>query len=700
MRLFIAEKPSLGRAIAENLGPGQKRNGYIECGQDVVTWCFGHLLEMNPPDAYNPDYKLWKREHLPIVPDSFQVSVKKDCAAQLKIIGELLKKSSAVVNAGDPDREGQLLIDEVLEYHQYTGKCERIWLASLDEKSVQKALATLEDNAGFAALRDAARARSQADWLVGMNCTRAMTLVGREAGAQGVLSLGRVQSPTLTLVVRRDLDIEQFVPQPYSVLQAACKHANGSFVATFQPEETQAGLDSDGRLISKDEAYKIQNAVAGQQGEILEARKERKKKNPPLPYNLSALQKAASAKHGMSAQQVLDIAQSLYEKKLTSYPRSDCRYLPDEQFVDAARILTALGGGGMSAFHALAKNANSSIKGPGWNTKKVTAHHAIIPTGEIPERLTDDEMALYMMIAQSYLIQFYSAQEYEAQKITIKSKDTLWKATGQKILERGWTAFFKAEKEENEEDDQSLPECQTGEEIDVVDIEILSKTTKPPSRFTEGTLIEAMSDVHRFIDDPEAKKTLKENEGIGTEATRANIIETLKKRGFLEAKKKNIISSEMGRQLVKMAPAILTDPVTTAKWESRLSSIATGQESLTDFMSAMTGNVNELVQSIFTLKLDLLPGAYPCPECGRPLTRRQSKKNNKWYWGCFNNDGHQTNEPVFLKDEKGKPVPRAVVPCPECKAPMKSIKTSKGPCMACFNLEAHQSGKPKFFEKQ
>ena len=679
MKLFIAEKPSLGRAIAAGLGDAEKRNGYIECGQNVVTWCFGHLLEMNQPEAYDEKYRVWKKEDLPILPNFFQTSVRKDAAAQMKIIGKLLRDAESVVNAGDPDREGQLLVDEVLEYHDYAGFCERIWLAALDDKSVKKALASMTGNNDYTGLRDAARARSQADWLVGMNCTRAMTLKGRDAGSQGVLSLGRVQTPTLALVVNRDLAIENFKPHPYFTLHVEILHEAGTFTGTFQPLDTQKGLDDQGRLINPDETYRIKKEVSGQAGKIIEAVTEKKKKNPPLPHCLSSLQKAASSKLGMGAKQVLDVAQALYEKKLTTYPRSDCRYLPEEQFDEARSVLTALSN--LPGLEQLAENTDSSIKSAAYNTKKVTAHHAIIPTGEIPSNLSADESALYRMIAQSFCIQFYAAMEFEAQKILTGINHTVWKSTGRKILNPGWTAFIK-EQDDKTPGNQALPEVHQDDDITAAQVDIKSQKTKPPARFTEGTLIEAMANVHKFIEDTEAKKTLKENEGIGTEATRAGIIETLKARHLLELQKKNIISTDLGRQLVKMAPGVLTDPVTTAQWESRLSAIADDKESLSGFMKDQTNQVPELVKAIFALQLAPLPGTHLCPECGQPLRRQKSKKGS-WYWGCFNQKGHA--KPVFLNDKNGKPD----------LTPKKKIELSEHKCQACGKPLVKRESKKK-----
>ena len=679
MKLFIAEKPSLGRAIAQGLGGGHSGNGCIECGQDIVTWCFGHLLEMDKPESYDEKYKLWKKEDLPILPNSFNASVRKDAAAQMKIIGKLLQDAEMVVNAGDPDREGQLLVDEVLEYHDYAGFCERIWLAALDDKSVKKALTSMTDNSDYTGLRDAARARAQADWLVGMNCTRAMTLKGRDAGSQGVLSLGRVQTPTLALVVNRDLAIENFKPHPYFTLHVEILHEAGSFTGTFQPLDTQKGLDDQGRLINPDEAYRLKKEVSSQTGKILEAYKEKKKKNPPLPHCLSSLQKAASSKLGMGAKQVLDVAQALYEKKLTTYPRSDCRYLPEEQFDEADSVLAALAN--VSGFEQIAGNTDCSIKSAAYNTKKVTAHHAIIPTGETPSNLSADESALYRMIAQIFCIQFYAAMEYEAQKILTGINHTVWKSTGRNILNSGWTAFIREQEDETAED-QILPEVHQNDGITAGQVDIKSQKTKPPARFTEGTLIEAMANIHRFIEDTEAKKTLKENEGIGTEATRAGIIETLKARQLIELQKKKIISTDLGRQLVKMAPEVLTDPVTTAQWESRLSGIADGNESLSAFMTDQTTQVPKLVKAIFDLQLDPLPGTHLCPECDRPLHRQKSKKG-AWYWACFNQDGHA--KPVFLNDKNGKPD----------LTPKKKIELSEHKCRACGKPLVKRESKKK-----
>ena len=695
MRLFIAEKPSLGKAIAAELGVTQNNQNFQVCGSDVVTWCFGHLLEQYDPDDYDEAWKLWRRNSLPMIPREWRLKPKESARAQLQVISNLLAEAATVVNTGDPDREGQLLVDEVLEHFHYTGPVQRIWLASLDSRSIQKALATLKDNRDYANLRDSARARSQADWLIGMNATRAMTLRGRESGRDGVLSMGRVQTPTLALVVNRDREIAAFTPIDYLVLQATLQHDAGMFSALFKPSEPQPGLDSEGRLVDGATAQGIMDAVRGKNGIITSVTREKKKKPVPLPHCLSSLQKAASSKLGMTAQQVLDTAQSLYEKKLTTYPRTDCRYLPEEQFGDTARIITALSG-----LEAVTAKADSALRGPVWDTKKITAHHAIIPTGEEPRSLTAQEKELYLMIAVQYFLQFYPPMLYEAQKILATIVETAWEARGRMIIEPGWTGFAAEEDDEDakkKEAEQSLPSVGNNDAVLCADVDALKKKTTPPSRFSEGSLIEAMANVHRFVSDAKAKAVLKENEGIGTEATRASILETLKGRGFIAASGKSLVSTPLGQSLIDMTPDTLRDPVTTAQWEQRLEAITRGETSLEDFMREQYAALPLLLAPVLSTFAALQPGAFPCPKCGKALRRREGKNAGEFFWSCSDADCR-----TFLPDEDGKPGKpreRAIPsehPCPVCGRPLYSGKNDRGTYWACYNKQGHPDGNNVF----
>ena len=698
-RLFIAEKPSLGKAIAAELGVTQTCQGYTVCGNDAVTWCFGHLLEQYDPDDYDEAWKLWRRSSLPMIPREWRLKPKESTRAQLQVISNLLGEAATVVNTGDPDREGQLLVDEVLEHFRYTGPVQRIWLASLDSRSIQKALATLKDNRDYANLRDSARARSQADWLIGMNATRAMTLRGRESGRDGVLSMGRVQTPSLALVVNRDREIAAFTPIDYLVLQARLQHDAGTFSAIFKPSETQPGLNSEGRLVDGATAQGIMDAVRGKNGIITSVTREKKKKPVPLPHCLSSLQKAASSKLGMTAQQVLDTAQSLYEKKLTTYPRTDCRYLPEEQFSDAARIITALGSS-VSGLEAVTAKADSALKGPVWDTKKITAHHAIIPTGEEPRSLTAQEKELYLMIAVQYFLQFYPPMLYEAQKILATIVETAWEARGRMIIEPGWTGFAAEEDDEDakkKEAEQSLPSVGNNDAVLCADVDALKKKTTPPSRFSEGSLIEAMANVHRFVSDAKAKAVLKENEGIGTEATRASILETLKGRGFIAASGKSLVSTPLGQSLIDMTPDTLRDPVTTAQWEQRLEAITRGETSLEDFMREQYAALPLLLAPVLSTPAALQPGAFPCPKCGKALRRREGENAGEFFWSCSDADCR-----TFLPDEDGKPgKPReraipSEYPCPVCGRPLYSGKNDRGTYWACYNKQGHPDGNNVF----
>ena len=385
MRLFIAEKPSLAQAIANGLGAGQKSNGCIEIGSDTVTWCFGHIMQQYEPDEYNENYKKWRMEDLPIVPSVWKLKVAKDSAAQFKIIKELVAKADEIVNAGDPDREGQLLVDEVLEQLGNRKPVKRILLNALDEKSVKQALNNLRDNKDFQGLKNSALGRSRADWLLGMNLSRAYTLRARQAGYENTaISVGRVQTPTMALVVRREAEIENFKPVNYFTVQGIFKHGEEKFSAAWQMPDDLSGLDGEGRLVDRAATDSLLQKLGGlptSQGKIYAVQKSEKQEPQRLTYSLADLQVEAGKIYGYSPQQVLDTMQDLYEKrKLTSYPRSDCAYLPENQLADVETILGNLAACGSAQIGELAQNADTSIRSRVWNDKKISAHHAIIPT--------------------------------------------------------------------------------------------------------------------------------------------------------------------------------------------------------------------------------------------------------------------------------------------------------------------------------
>ena len=502
MKLYIAEKPNLGRAIAEGLGGGTESGGCIRTKNGIVTWCFGHILEQYAPEEYNEKYRHWRIEDLPIIPSVWKMKVKPDAKKQFGVIKALVKEADEIVNAGDPDREGQLLVDEVLNelgvLHKKTIK--RILLNALDEKSVKEALSKLRSNDEFIGLRNSALARSRADWLIGMNLSRIYTILARAAGYPNSVSVGRVQTPTLGLVVRREIEIRTFKPVTFYTPQLEFRHTNGSFRARWKAYERD-GVDEDGRILKKDFAEEILTASSVPPARI-ESVEQKKGTSPQrLPYSLSALQIDAGKIFGYSPQEVLDTQQALYEKKLTSYPRSDCDYLPENQFGDAEAILKNLAAADVS-FVPFVQNADANIKSRAWNDKKISAHHAIIPTTVRADisKLDEREKHLYTLIAKSYIAQFYPAQEFLSTKIEISAGGEMFTASGKVILQQGWKSIYQndAQKDdvENEEEQQSLPDMQQGDSVEFTGGKITEGVTKPPARFTPATLLKAMKEIH------------------------------------------------------------------------------------------------------------------------------------------------------------------------------------------------------------
>lgn len=653
MQLFIAEKPSVAKAIASCLpGSQSKGDGCIVVGNNTVTWCFGHLMEQVPPEAYNEAFKKWAWETLPIVPQQWRVEVKSDAKKQFAVIKKLLKEASVVVNAGDGDREGEMLVREVLDDCGYKGQLKRLWLSAMDEASVKKALNDLKDGHAFDNLYSSAVARSRADWLVGMNLTRAYTLAGRAAGLDGTVSVGRVQTPTLALIVRRDLEIDNFKPRDYFTVTANVQHANGTFTAEFAPAEGMQGLDEENRIINKSVADSIAQAVSGKPGKIAKYEQKAGKQAAPLPFSLSALQQACSAKYGMSAQQVLDIAQSLYEThKVSTYPRTDCGYLPDSMHAEAGKTLAQLAKMGFAA----ASGAQTGIKSPAFNDAKVTAHHGIIPTGVSAGGLNEAERKVFELIAKHYIAQFYPDFTYKQTSVDVESSGHTFKASGRVPVNQGWKVVFGASDVEDgeKEDEQALPAMSEGDTAQIASANVSAKQTKPPARFTDGSLIAAMTGIHKFVTDPEVKKRLRETSGIGTEATRANIIETLLKRSFIEKKGKNLISTATGKAVIKtLGNSPVTDPGMTALFEQALEMIVEGKLDGDKFLQMQVANVTKQIDVARNARFEGVAqtaSAHKCKACGKPLRQRQGAKGK--FWGCTGYPDCKTTYP----DLKGKP---------------------------------------------
>ncbi len=601
MNLYIAEKPSLGRAIADALPrPHQRGDGFIKSSNgDCVSWCIGHLLEQAEPHLYDAKYKSWRVEHLPIVPSKWKLTPKPDTKKQLAVLRKLVAEASTLIHAGDPDREGQLLVDQVIDYLRVAKSkrktIKRLLINDMNPAAVTRALSRLEDNSDYVALSVSALARSRADWLYGINLTRAYTIQGRRVGYDGVLSVGRVQTPVLGLVVRRCDEIENFVSKPfYEVLAHLTTRQKESFQANWQPSEAcQPYMDDSGRVLVRRLAENVVARITGKTGTVEKLERKKKRQKQPLPYSLSALQIDAGRRFGISAQQVLTACQALYERhKLITYPRSDCRYLPLEHWTQAPAVLAAISQT-EAGLQAAVDGADSTIKTAAWDDKRVDAHHAIIPTQRkfSSDRLSDHERKVYQLVARQYIAQFYPVHEYTDTRAEIVIEGGLFVAAAKTVEIQGWKSLFTDKKVA----DTELPPLKKGQQLDCERGELIEKNTTPPAYYTDATLLAAMTGIARYVNSAELRKVLKETDGLGTEATRAGIIELLFYRGFMQRRGKQIHATDAGRGLIRTLPPDASEPDMTAHWEATLNAISRRATGYDEFMLPLVERLHEMV---------------------------------------------------------------------------------------------------------
>ena len=666
-KLFLKNPVEPNVCVLDPISFSANELSYLVTKDGVVTWLFGHILRQAEPEEYDPKYKRWRADDLPIIPEHWKLFVDKDCEKQFAIVKSLIEKADEIVHGGDPDREGQLLVDEVLDYLGNKKPVRRILLNALDEKSIKKANASLRDNRDFFNLKQSALARARADWLIGMNLSRAYTLAARRAGHERlVLPIGRVKTPTLSLVVRREREIEHFKPVTYYLIRGTFQHVNGSFEAQWKPKDTMAGLDSENRLIDKKIADEKLAFFEGLPHDaVISAYQKAKKQEPqPLPFSLSTLQVLAGKRFGYAPQLVLDTAQKLYEKKLTTYPRSDCEYLPTNQLGEAATILSHLAKAGDAQVAAWVKAANPKQKSRAWNDKKISAHHAIIPTTVQADvtKMTQEERNLYYLIARAYLAQFYPVHTYDQTKVEVCYKEETFTASGRTERDLGWKVMYQSQKkkqESDEEDDKedkeesakTLPAMKKKDAVAWQRGRMLEKMTKPPTRFTASTLLAGMKEIHKYVKNPEAKKQLKDVYGIGTEATRATIIDDLIRRKFMKAegKKKYLVPTPAAYLLVDALPDELTYPDSTAIWEDKLHSMSEGEGSLADFLQGQIAFTRKLCAKATDVHMEV-KGENVCPRCHQGvLTKRKGK--NGVFWGCSNYPKCR----MTCNDKDGKP---------------------------------------------
>lgn len=730
-RVFIAEKPSMAEAIALAIGGAKKVSTHWNCANgDIVTWCFGHLMEQAPPESYDERAKTWALDYLPLVPGAWRKYVKPDAKKQFEAIRGLVKTAKEVVNAGDPDREGNLLVDEVLEAVECKSTVKRIWLLGLDETNVKKALASMKPNAEYRGYSHAAEGRGRADWMIGMNFTRGFTIGWQNRSNTGTLHVGRVQTPTLWMVVMRDREIENFKPIDYYLAKFRFNHQNGSFIVTWSPREGAAGMDAAGRIIDKRVADDLVRRISGADGTVAKLETKRKKESAPLPFSLAALQKEANRKYGFSPDQVLDICQDLYEKhKMTTYPRSDCGYLPETQHGDAAAVIGAVKAC-MGASFDFKADLDLSRKSAAWDDAKVSAHHGIIPTANKGSfaSLDDEEKKVYLLVVRNYLAQFCADYLYDSTSVVVEAGDDReqFTANGKVDVQLGWRTLFggSAEPKDEKEDSQKLPDMVQGDHGSMEEGKVDSLKTKPPSPYNGASLIDAMENAHKFIEDEEVRKRLKKSKGIGTEATRASIVANLVARGYIDevgadgrarapakradrkkkaggkTEKTFYRSSPKGRALIDSLPDAIKKPDLTAYFEDLLHQVQEGEMSLEEFTSKqsrfVTRVINEIKSGDALVNMPTgmtSPGdkgaagpvaTHCCIEegCTGTMKRRQKTKDKSFFWVCENDH--------FADDKGGAPVPRAAVqkvekPCPACGGELRERNSPRGKFLGCAN---------------
>ena len=567
--LVIAEKPSVGRDIGRVLKCGKKIDGALEGSQYIVTWGLGHLVTLADPEHYDKKYKDWKMEDLPMLPEKMDIEVIKQTGKQYQAVKRQIyrKDVSDIVIATDAGREGELVARWILKKADNHKPCKRLWISSVTDKAIRQGFEHLKNAKEYDNLYHAAVCRAEADWLVGLNATRALTC---KYNAQ--LSCGRVQTPTLAMIAKREEEIRKFVPKPYYGLQLQAE----GVVFTWKDEKSGSY-----RSFQKERIANIQKKLSGKKLQIIKADTKVKKQGAPQLYDLTQLQREANQKFGFSAKETLNIMQRLYENhKVLTYPRTDSRYLTADVMGTIKERLQAINAGVYREFAAPLIRRELPKKPAFVNDAKVSDHHAIIPTEQAPNyiHMSNEERKIYDMVVRRFLAVMYPAYEYEESVLTGAVEGEYFYARGTRPLHMGWKAVYENQSEDEEEEElkrQNLPVMQKGQEFSISNIRMTEGKTKPPARFTEGTLIAAMENPVRYMEssNKEMAKTLGETGGLGTVATRADIIEKLFSGFLLEKKGEDIYTTAKARQLLELVPEDLRKPELTAEWEMKLSKI-------------------------------------------------------------------------------------------------------------------------------
>lgn len=623
--LVLAEKPSVARDLAKVLGCNQNANGYIMGSKYIVTWALGHLVTLADPEAYSNKYKSWNLEDLPMLPNKMELVVIKETSKQFGVVKGLMNRADVdeLVIATDSGREGELVARWIILKAGFKKSIKRLWISSQTDKAIKEGFANLKPGREYDNLFYSAQSRSEADWLVGLNVTRALTC---KYNAQ--LSAGRVQTPTLAMIVAREEEIKKFVPKDYWSITA---QFNG-FTVQWQDKVT-----NQTRTFSKEQADSIVQKITGQMGEIVEVKKDLKKELPPLAYDLTELQRDANRKYAYSAKQTLNIMQKLYEThKLVTYPRTDSRHITEDIVPTLGERLKSIAVGPYAkSVQGILRNKINVTKRFVDNSK-VTDHHAIIPTEQFVNlsSLSGEERNIYDLIVKRFIAVLSAPFEYEQTSVKLNINGETFGARGKIVKSWGWKTvyegFGKLEEDEDDEDnDQSLPEVQKGMKAKVVSPRAVNGKTKPPARYTEATLLSAMEHPGKFVENKALKETLESTSGLGTPATRADIIEKLFNTFYIERHGKDIYPTSKGIQLIGLVPADLKSPELTAKWEQQLGLISKGKVNSSAFVGDMKNYATKLVGAVIAsseqFKHDNVTRE-KCAECGKYLLEVNGKK--------------------------------------------------------------------------
>ena len=620
--LVVAEKPSVARDIARVLKANQRGEGCLSNDQYIVSWAIGHLVTLKEPDELDERYKKWKREDLPILPAQLPLKVIKDTQAQFKVLKQLMNDGEVnyIICATDAGREGELIFRYIYEMAGCKKPFGRLWISSMTDEAIRQGFSSIKPSGAYEGLYASAKCRSEADWLVGMNASRAFTL---RYGA--LLSVGRVQTPTLALIVKREEEIRRFVPQDYWELTAYFEAWKGVW---FDPSSKSTHIES------KERADQIAAKVKGKTGVVTQCQTQQKRVPPEKLYDLTTLQREANRKFGYSAQKTLEIAQKLYEThKLLTYPRTDSRYLSDDMAPKVEKTLRML----PEPYKALVDAVEPLAKADRiYDASKVSDHHAIIPTDKKPQlsSLSTEEKNIYDLVARRLIAQHYPDYVYDAMTIVTEVEGESFKTNVNRQVQEGWKRIYRDDEKpdgrEEEEMSQTLPEVKEGDSARVVKTSIKKQATKPPAHYTDDTLLKAMEDAGKSIDDEELREKMKDA-GLGTPATRAAIIQRLISVGYARREKKTILSTEKGDKLIQVVPEEMSSAVTTGKWERALSKMAriNAPDEIAPkrekFMTSIRNYSTFLIQYAFTQAGNV---SFPREEFKTGRKRKNAKRSN------------------------------------------------------------------------